>query len=262
MAKDNNNSIIVKKVIKKGGGHHGGAWKVAYADFVTSMMALFIVLWVLGQDKPVIEAVAGYFKDPVAYDAKIKKLGNGKIPGTVLPKKKPAISPKLIEKENLQKMGKDIVKELKKNKEFKAIINKMEVQIVKEGLRIELIDSESGLFFKVGTTKLKKKPEKLMEKIGSLISKLPNNVIVEGHTDSRTYKGKGLGYTNFELSTERANSARRALIKGGLNSKKVKEVRGYADRILKDKKHPLSAVNRRISIILEYLHKDKKKYLK
>jgi len=258
MSQDKNESIIVKKVIKKGGGHHGGAWKVAYSDFVTSMMALFIVLWVLAQDKPVIQAVAGYFQNPVAYDAKIKKLKNGLSSSTELPKKKPAASPKILEKENLQKMGKDIVKELKKEKEFKALINKMEVQIVKEGLRIELIDSKKGLFFRVGTNKLKKKPEKLMERIGGLISKLPNNVIVEGHTDSRPYKGKGLGYTNFELSTERANSARRALIKGGLNSKKIKEVRGYADRILKDKKHPLSAINRRISIILEYLNKDKK----
>lgn len=240
--------IIIKK-INKGHGGHGGAWKVAYADFVTAMMALFIVLWIMGQDQGVKEAVASYFQDPIGYSNKTKKFLDGKsnMPGAGDPKKL-----KEEEKKQLQEMSSQMISELQKNAEFGSLLKQVEVKMVKEGLRIELIDSDNDLFFQVGTPELNNKAEKLLEKIGGKLAKLPNKIIVEGHTDSRPYMGHGRGYSNFELSTERANSARRALLKGGLPEGRFEEVRGYADRVLKDKNDPFNPVNRRISIILKY----------
>lgn len=264
MADDNGSSPIIIKKIKKGGaGHHGGAWKVAYADFVTAMMALFIVLWILGQSDAVKEAVSGYFKDPIGFSSKKgKDFFDGKRGGLIdLGKqadKKELDEQAFREKEKteLTKMGEKILQELSETPELADLKDQISVEFVDEGLRIELTEAVEDVFFEVGTSQLKPKAVQILKKIGQKLSAMPNKVIVEGHTDSRPYGiGNELGYSNYELSSDRANSARRALVLGGLQATHFDQVRGYADKRLKDPSDPLSHVNRRISIIVKYTGK-------
>lgn len=243
---------IIKKIKKSHGGHHGGAWKVAYADFVTAMMALFIVLWILGQKPEVKEAVSSYFKDPVGFSSKSKILIEGKanpIPGMNIEED---IQKHEMEKAELEKIGEKLIEELKADTQFMGLADQVKIEVVKEGLLIELTDSEKDIFFQIGTSELKKDAKKLIQKIGAEISKMPNKIIVEGHTDSRQFNNIGTGYSNFELSSERALSAKRALVSGGLHEKQIDEVRGYADTRLRNKENPLSATNRRISITVKF----------
>ncbi len=252
MSKDQETPIIIKKV-HKGHGHHGGAWKVAYADFVTAMMALFIVLWILGQEEKVIQSVAGYFKDPVGFSEKMRSIIEGKsdLPSIV---DSAFIKKKLREEEQkqLESMGNEILDQLKNTPEFEKLADQVKIEIAKEGLRIEMIDSANDIFFEVGTASLKPEAVKLLEKISINLQKLPNKLVIEGHTDSRPYSGEGRGYSNFELSSERANAARRVLVLSGLPTGRFDEVRGYADTRLLDKNDPFSVVNRRISIVIKY----------
>lgn len=243
--------IIIKKIIKRHRAH-GGAWKVAFADFAIAMMALFIVLWIMGQDQEVLEAVASYFKDPIGFSNKSSQFLDGRNKNIINPNTVDAKETKEEEKKRLKQLGADMISELKQDPEFSELLDQVEITMVKEGLRIELIDNENDLFFDIGNLTLKKKAELFLQQIGNKLAKLPNKIVVEGHTDSRPFTGHGAGYSNFELSTERANSARRALFKGGLPEERFEEIRGYADRILKDKNNPLSAINRRISIIIKY----------
>lgn len=244
--------IIIKK-IKKHEGHHGGAWKVAYADFVTAMMALFIVLWVLGQDQSTKEAVAHYFKDPLGISDK----GKGLMPGsTQSPDKPVATNPQVfqeLEIEKLKSMGDKIIAELASDSSFTFMLDKIKVEITKEGLRIEMVEDAGEVFFQVGTAVLNNKAKDVIIKIGDQLAKLPNNIVLEGHTDSRPFNNGRAGYTNFELSSDRANAARSALTQSRLKESQVVEIRGYADRRLRDPADPFSLVNRRISIIVKYL---------
>jgi chemotaxis protein MotB len=249
--------IVVIKKQNKHGGHHGGAWKVAYADFVTAMMALFIVLWILGQDEKVIQNVAGYFKDPIGFSEKIK--GISVLEGSMM--QLPTDSVKtVIEKikereteiERLTAMKDSIISNLSKDTEFKDLLDQVKIEIVNEGLRIEMVESNNAMFFEIGTSELKPEAKKLLQEIGSNLSVIPNKIIIEGHTDSRPYSIDGRGYTNFELSTDRANAARRILVAGGLYANRIDEVRGYADTRLLDKKDPFNLVNRRISLIIKF----------
>ena len=241
--------IIVKK-IKKGEGHHGGAWKVAYADFVTAMMALFIVLWVLGQSEQVKKAVEGYFKDPVGFGKASKNVLSGA--GTVpkINESQPGELSEEAEKERLKKMGEKILTDLSTSPEFSNLADKVKVEVVEEGLRIEMLESSDNVFFEVGTSNLNNQAKSLLIKIGNELSKIPNKIIVEGHTDSRPLNNGT--FTNFELSANRANAARYALSLSEMKESQLDEVRGYADRRLRDKEDPYNLVNRRISIIVKY----------
>lgn len=256
MSSGNDSPPVIKKKNKKShGGHHGGAWKVAYADFVTAMMALFIVLWVLGQSEEVKEAVAGYFKDPAGFSSGSINLLEGKENIVVdLDLQNEALRHE-NEKKELAKMGEEILQELSESEEFQDMLDQIQIEVVEEGLRIEMVESADDVFFEIGTSQLKSSAFKLLQNIGTQISKKKNKIIVEGHTDSRPYSGDGTGYTNFELSSERANSARRALTTGGVSEEQINEVRGFADKRLRDKNDPYSAINRRISIILKFTEK-------
>jgi chemotaxis protein MotB len=248
----NESAPIIKKIKKSHGGHHGGAWKVAYADFVTAMMALFIVLWILGQKPEVKEAVSSYFKDPVGFSSKSKILIEGKanpIPGM---NAQDEAQKHEMEKAEMEKLGEKLVQDLKSDTDLMGLSDQVKIEVVKEGLRIELTDSENDIFFDLGTAELKPNAKKLLQKIGNEISKMPNKIIVEGHTDSRQFNNIGTGYTNFELSSERALAAKRSLVTGGLHEKQIDEVRGYADTRLRNKDNPLSFVNRRISITVKF----------
>ncbi|MDP2301399.1 MAG: flagellar motor protein MotB [Ignavibacteria bacterium] len=250
------NIIIVKKHKGGHGVHHGGAWKVAYADFVTAMMALFIVLWVLGQDEKVIQSVAGYFKDPIGFSTQGKNIlpGQGQGPKFNIIDEQQEQIERANEVERLEAMKQQIVDELSKNPDLGNLLDQLKIEMVEEGLRIEMMESKEDIFFEIGTAQLKPEAQKLLLLIGKQVETLQNKVIIEGHTDSRPFLAQN-SYTNFELSADRANSARKILVKGGLSENKIKEIRGYADSRLLNKDDPYNVVNRRISIILKFMDK-------
>jgi chemotaxis protein MotB len=244
---------IVKKKARGHEGGHGGAWKVAYADFVTAMMALFIVLWIVGQNKPVKEAIAGYFRDPGAIHATTKG-SDGIMPGgrtiKVLPDPKPPGDPTEAEIERLKAEGEKLTKIIASMPEFDRLKDKIQITLTKEGLRIELIESMEGLFFDLGSAHLKPDAVKLLRVVAETVAGLPNNVVIEGHTDARPYAGTD--YTNWELSADRANAARKILTDTGVRDARITGVHGYADKRLKHAEKPLDFSNRRVTILVEF----------
>jgi len=234
--------IIVKK---KGGhgGHHGGAWKVAYADFVTAMMALFIVLWLLNTSKKVQEAVAGYFRDPTGKTRNIGNDVNGS--GRNL----------AISKDDMPKLKAEIERRIHQMNDFEKLKNQIDMSVTPEGLRIELLETATGTFFDLGRTQPNETGKELLSLLAQELGKLPNRISIEGHTDSKPYSGTS-GYSNWELSTDRANAARRLMQEKGLRKDQVAQVRGYADQMLHKADEPLDPSNRRISVIVQYIDKD------
>jgi len=234
--------IIIKKKAAHG-GHHGGAWKVAYADFVTAMMALFIVLWLLNSSKHVQEAVGGYFKDPTG---KSKKVGSD-MQGTG--------ENFVLSKDNMQKLKEQLQKAIREVPSFEKLKNHIDMTVTNEGLRIELTEAEKGTFFDIGSPKLAVASEDLLIKLAEELGKLPNKIFIEGHTDAKPYS-EGRNYGNWELSSDRANSARRLMQGHGLRADQVTQVRGFADQRLRKKDAPLDSSNRRISFIVEYQNRE------
>jgi chemotaxis protein MotB len=254
---DEKQPIIVKKIIKKGGGHHGGAWKVAYADFVTALMALFIVLWILGQDQEVKEAVSGYFRDPVGFTMKSRAIiDNGNTSAQILSINQADLNiiNQQEEEKRFEEMKTEITSELGSDENFLPLLDQMEITMIDDGMRIEMLESNDDVFFELGSAHLSFKASGFLKTIGAKLGQIPNKIAIEGHTDARPLN-KGGGYSNYELSTDRANSARRALVAGGVGEGQIDEIRGFADKRLKDSKNPFSVVNRRISIIIKYLNK-------
>ena len=236
----NKQPIIVIKKVSGHGGHHGGAWKVAYADFVTAMMALFIVLWLLNSSVKVKKAVAGYFNDPRSTH---KETGSDKVgDDESLP----------IDKQNVQKLKEQIQKAIKEQKDLEKLAKQIEITITPEGLRIELIEEKSGTFFQSGSAKLSESGQELLGMLAGQLKPLPNHLLLEGHTDAQPYSNDD-GYTNWELSADRANAARRLLQQDGVGTSQISQVRGYADQMLRVKNDPLDPTNRRISLIVQWV---------
>ena len=239
--------IIVKK---KGGhgGHHGGAWKVAYADFVTAMMAFFLVMWLVNQSKPVKAAIGGYFRDPAAFDA---SGGRGVLPGgdTINPAKPERAPAEQEERKRLEAAVLHIREGLDKEA-FKTLRDQVEFTVTPEGLRIDLIEKDDSTFFDSGSATLRGETEHVLGIIAHELGALDHKVDVEGHTDSRSYV-KNERYSNWELSADRANAARRVMEREGLRSAQVTSVRGMADRQLRFPADPLDARNRRVSILVK-----------
>jgi chemotaxis protein MotB len=234
--------IIVKK--KAGhGGHHGGAWKVAYADFVTAMMALFIVLWMMNASKQVQEAVGGYFKDP---------RGTAKVVGT---NKNGAGEFVALKKEDMHKLKDQLLQSIHHIDPMDKLKNQIEITITQEGLRIELMESEKGTFFDQGSAKPTPALVDLLQTLARELGKLPNKISIEGHTDAKPFSG-GRAYDNWDLSSDRANEARRLMQAQGLQGDQVSQVRGFADQRLRLPQKPEDASNRRISLIVQYQVKD------
>jgi chemotaxis protein MotB len=236
----NSRPIIVIKKKGNHGGHHGGAWKVAYADFVTAMMALFIVLWLMNSSKQMQEAVGGYFKDPS---------GNSKKVGT---DKRGSGENFMLKKEDMPKLKEQLQKSVQKLNDFDKLKNQIQMTVTGEGLRIELLESASGTFFGSGSAVPNKDGKELLILLATELGKLPNKLSVEGHTDSKPYAG-ARGYGNWELSSDRANAARRLMQQNGVREDQVSQVRGYADQRLRNAKDSLDPSNRRISLIVQYL---------
>jgi chemotaxis protein MotB len=234
--------VIVKK---KGGhgGHHGGAWKVAYADFVTAMMALFIVLWLLNSSKKVQEAVGGYFRDPTG---KTKNIGND-VNGSGRNVE--------ITKDNMPQLKAEIERRIHQMNDFEKLKKQIEMTVTPEGLRIELLEAATGTFFDLGRAQPNDTGRELLSLLAQELGKLPNRISIEGHTDSKPYSGTK-EYSNWELSADRANAARRLMQDNGLRKDQVAQVRGYADQMLRKPDQPLDPSNRRISVIVQYVEKD------
>ena len=230
--------IVIKK---KGGhgGHHGGAWKVAYADFVTAMMSLFIVLWLMGSSEKVKKAVAGYFNDPKGMSSQL---------GTVLTGSGPAISQ--LDTKDLEKLKEKLEAEIKARKDLEKLSKQIEITVTPEGLRIELLEGKNGTFYEIGSAKLSDSGQALLTLLASELKTLPNCLLIEGHTDSTPYSNDN-GYSNWDLSADRANSARRILQQNGVRNDQVTQVRGYADQMLRVKDNPTDPSNRRVSILVK-----------
>jgi chemotaxis protein MotB len=236
---DKTRPIIILKKKSGHGGHHGGAWKVAYADFVTAMMAFFMVMWLMGSSKPVQEAISGYFKDPSGTADKKGSIHVGSADNFN------------VTKDDMPKLKEEIENKMKEMKDFDKLKNHVEVTITSEGLRIELIESVSGTFFDSGRPVLNSDGSELVINLAHELGKLPNKLSIEGHTDSKPYSSSG-PYGNWELSSDRANSARRLMQANGVGPDQVTQVRGFADQRLRTR-DPLDPANRRISVIVHYL---------
>ncbi len=229
---------LIKKKIH-GHGHHGGAWKVAYADFVTAMMAFFMVMWLMGSSEKVKSAVSGYFRDPAGFK---------KQSGTGMAGEGEQIT---LSKDDMEGLKEKIQSAMKQMPDFKQIKDHVTMTVTGEGLRIELLEKEKGMFFQSGSSNPSEFGKAIIEKMSAELAKLPNSIAIEGHTDSKPFSKDG-EYSNWELSTDRANSARRVMNSSGLRADQVKQVRGFADQRLMDVKDPSAAKNRRISIIVQY----------
>lgn len=232
--------IIVIRKKKAHLGHHGGAWKVAYADFVTALMALFIVLWLLSSDEKVKKAVGGYFQDPT---------GQGKQTGTTMAGIGEGI---LLDQDNMDQLKQKLEAAMKELPQIEQLKKNVEMTVTNEGLRIELLEKEGGLFFESGSPKPSAKGAELLHLLAVQLSKLPNPLLIEGHTDAKPYASSN-GYSNWELSADRANSARRLLTESGIAMERIGQVRGFADRRLRDKQNTFNPENRRISVLVQYM---------
>jgi chemotaxis protein MotB len=233
-------AIVIFKKARGHSGHHGGAWKVAYADFVTAMMALFIVLWLMNTSDHVRKVIAGYFNDPQGRSSLTGSDRSGSADN--LP----------LTRDNIRDFKQRLEKAIMQTDHFKALSNQIEITVTPEGLRIELLESKNGTFFDTGRTTLNENGRDLLTILAGQIKDIPNSISIEGHTDSQPY-ANAADYGNWELSTDRANAARRLMQDKGLRHNQVSQVRGYADQRLRLPNNPLDPSNRRISLIVQYL---------
>jgi chemotaxis protein MotB len=238
MGNDEQIIIVNKKVAHA--GHHGGAWKVAYADFVTALMSLFIVMWLMNSSKPIQEAVGGYFRDPNGTAQKTgTRLGGAGDAGA-------------LKQQDMNRLKEDLMRAMGKVANFEKLKKLIELTVTPEGLQIELMEDPNGTFFENGSSQPTPILQNVLRALAPEAGKLPNPISIEGHTDSRPYSDSTM-YGNWELSTDRANTARRLMEKNGVNSKQIVQVRGYADRKLRKPDQPQDASNRRITVIIQYI---------
>ncbi len=282
MADDGFRPIIVKRVKKVNGGHHGGAWKIAYADFVTAMMAFFLLMWLLGSTaKGNLNGIAEYFNTPLKV-ALAGGSGSGDS-SSVIPgggrdltrqtgqvkygerekrKAKYDLSRKLsdvagkkaeaarMDASRLKKLKGKLVAAIENNKALSPFKNQLLIDITTEGLRIQIVDEKNRPMFALSQAKLQPYTKKILREIGPVLNEVPNKISLSGHTDATPYVYKSKDYTNWELSADRANASRRELIAGGMDKNKVMRVVGLSSAVLMDSENPYNPINRRISIIV------------
>ncbi len=275
MSDDSQRPIIIKRVKKGGGGHHGGAWKIAYADFVTAMMAFFLLMWLLGSTtKGNLKGIAEYFQTPLrvalyggqgAGDSSSIITGGGqdltraagqvKYGDTETPKKKINLKDAKAaieqqEEEKLKALKSTLEKAIDSNPELKKFKDQLLIDITAEGLRIQIVDAKNRPMFDLGSTVLQPYTKAILDEIGKTLNGVPNRISLSGHTDATPYSGGDKSYSNWELSADRANASRRELIKGGMDANKMLRVVGLASAVPIDKDNPYNPINRRISIIV------------
>jgi chemotaxis protein MotB len=279
--------IIIKKRKKHAAhGHHGGAWKVAYADFVTAMMAFFLVMWIVGLSQQSKQSMAQFFKDPGVFSFKTGKAlpvnikmirakydgtkgenyvdnyteKGGEVGGSAKSQLPDSVKKQIIveskqDSSRITNLEQKLTQQLKDLAEgqpsLKDLLSSLKVEITNDGLRIEMLETKDNVFFKVGSASLTKEAVEILKRVANEVGKMPNFVDIEGHTDSSPY-GSGRGYSNWELSGDRANAARRILEFGGLWEGQVVSVAGYADRRLRSPLQPFDVSNRRVSILVKF----------
>lgn len=275
MAEDNIQPIIVKKIKKGGHGHHGGAWKIAYADFVTAMMAFFLLMWLLGSTtKEQKQAISDYFNNPSAISGpggastSMIKIGGGKdvtysegdtkrgsnekdVVKEIQAQKKSEVGEVTQDdKQRLLDLKKELEKEIDASEALKPFKDQLLLEITKEGLRVQIVDKENRPMFSSGSAVMQPYAIGILKEIGKVINHVPNKISLSGHTDATPYSKFNNMYTNWELSADRSNASRRALISGGMDEDKVARVVGLSSAVLFDKDNPYNPINRRISIIV------------
>ncbi len=270
MAEDSPQPVVIKKVIKKG-GHHGGSWKVALADFMTAMMAFFLLMWLVGMtDAEQRGAISEYFKNPSRIEGRsdipsnnpMQGEGGGSSSAIDLGGSPPksdgepsrgqsqdGSGPTDAEAQRLERLLEDLQKKIESNDNLEPYKDQMLLDIADEGMRIQIVDKAGRPMFSLGSVRIKDYAEEILGEIAPELADVSNRISITGHTDSRNFNGTG-NYTNWELSTERANAARRALLDGGLDAGRVARVVGLADRLPFRPDDPGAPINRRISIIV------------
>ena len=231
--------------------HRGGAWKVAYADFVTALMALFIVLWMMSSSTKVKEAVQGYFRDPKGYK---ERTGTGTGVGTSVGAGVGNHGESLaLDHRTVRDLQQQIEAALHQMPEFHQIQKNILFTVTAEGLRIDLLETEKGMFFNSGSPTPTAAGQHLLEILAEELVKMPNKVVIEGHTDARPFRlaTPTSGYSNWELAADRANAARRLLSADGLRLDQIVEMRGFADQLPLNSVDPNDSRNRRVSIIVK-----------
>ncbi|MCW5623939.1 MAG: flagellar motor protein MotB [Burkholderiales bacterium] len=275
MSDDSQRPIIVKRIKKGGHGHHGGAWKIAYADFVTAMMAFFLLMWLLGSTtKGDLNGISEYFKTPLKV-ALQGGSGSGdaisiiKGGGTDLTRKtgqqnvgaagikRTGVNEKDAEKV-LQQQEALRLKDLKAQLEsaidasemLRQFKNQLLIDITTEGLRVQIVDEQNRPMFAIGSSQLQPYTREILREIGKVLNDVPNRLTLSGHTDAKPYSGGDRGYSNWELSADRANAARRELLGGGMAEDRIARVIGLGSAVLLDADDPTNPINRRVSIIV------------
>jgi chemotaxis protein MotB len=278
MANNEKRPIVIKRIKKVAGAHHGGAWKIAYADFVTAMMAFFLLMWLLGStSRQDLAGISEYFKMPLAValqggpsasmsSSMIKGGGqdltrtDGEVKrGEIPPEKKINLKlstedalrlEKMKEVEKLKELKASIEKAIDDNSKLKQYKKQIMLDITTEGMRIQIVDEKNRPMFQIGSAKLESYTKDILHEIGKMLNEVPNKVSLSGHTDAQAYSFGEKGYSNWELSADRANASRRELIVGGIGEDKIVRVVGLSSAVLFDKIDPFNPVNRRISIIV------------
>ncbi len=280
MAEDKNKRpIVIKRIKKVAAGAHGGAWKIAYADFVTAMMAFFLLMWLLGSTaKGDLEGIAEYFKTPLKValmggtgsgdSSSIIKGGGqdltrreGQVKKGDVAETKKVIdikaaqaeferTEKLKEKQKLKELKETIEKAIENNIKLQKFKSQILLDLTTEGLRIQIVDEQNRPMFQSGRAQLEPYTKDILHEIGKTLNDVPNKISISGHTDAALYGSGDRGYSNWELSADRANASRRELILGGLADEKIVRVVGLSSAVLFNKDEPLSPINRRISLIV------------
>jgi chemotaxis protein MotB len=260
MADESQRPIIVKRIKKGGHGHHGGAWKIAYADFVTAMMAFFLLMWLLGSvSQGTLKGIEEYFRTPLKVALQggegtgnatsfIKGGGNDltKDVGEVNKSQKE----KAEEKRKLNELQKKIQADLQKNSIFQQYKNQLRLEMTPEGLQIQILDEQNRPMFDSGSYRLLPHTKEILQQLGQLLNEVPNRISVSGHTDAKAFASGDRGYSNWELSADRANAARRELLAGGMHDEKVLRVLGLAAAHPLNPTNMFSSENRRIEIVV------------
>ena len=272
--------IVIKRIKKVAGGHHGGAWKIAYADFVTAMMAFFLLMWLLGSTaKGDLRGIADYFTNPLKVamqggsgsgDSSSVLKGGGKdltrstgqVKDGDLESKTKTLSLKETnsefqrkefekrEKASLDELKKNIEKLIDSNPALQQFKKQLLLDLTSEGLRIQIVDEQNRPMFDTSSSDLKPYTKVILREIGKVLNSFPSKLSLSGHTDAALFGGSDKGYSNWELSSNRANASRREMIAGGMDEHKVLRVVGLASTVLFDKNDPLNSINRRISIVV------------
>ena len=275
MSDDSTRPIVIKRKKVVAGGAHGGAWKIAYADFVTAMMAFFLLMWLLGSTaKGDLQGIADFFQNPLKIssqggagsgDATSVLQGGGKDltrqsgqvkRGDVEAKKSTSFSKEAQaefrrkEQERLESLKLEIEKMIEQSPQLAQFKKQMLLDITSEGLRIQIVDEQNRPMFDSSSADLKPYTRDILRQIGKALNGVQNRVSLAGHTDAAQFAGGEKGFSNWELSANRANSSRRELVAGGMDDSKVLRVVGLASTVLFDKNDPLSSINRRISIVV------------